>query len=55
LNHYVPFFHDPTNEDTSKGRNQVRHNIIPEVLKLNPGIKKQLVRRMIEKYQKAKK
>jgi tRNA(Ile)-lysidine synthase len=42
LNHNVPYVEDQSNKDTRYARNRIRHNIIPEVLKINPGIKKNL-------------
>lgn len=33
---------DPSNADTCYARNQIRHNIVPECLKVNPGIHKSI-------------
>lgn len=42
LKHNVPYLEDQSNKDTRYARNRIRHNIIPEVLKINPGIKKNI-------------
>jgi len=44
----VPFIQDPSNFDTSYTRNRIRHNIMPEALKVNPGLLT-VVRKQIEK------
>ena len=36
----IPFWDDKSNSDVKFSRNRIRHNIIPEVLKVNPGIHK---------------
>ncbi|MHA2280024.1 MAG: tRNA lysidine(34) synthetase TilS [Promethearchaeota archaeon] len=43
----VFFVADPSNDDTSFKRNHIRHNIVPEILKLNPGVYN-IVERCIE-------
>ncbi len=44
--HQLTWIEDPTNVDLTRSRNRIRHNIVPEALKVNPGlyttIKKQL-------------
>lgn len=40
--HKLKWIDDPSNTDTSFMRNQIRHNIIPEALKVNPGLEKVL-------------
>lgn len=53
LRHQIPFLQDPSNNDVNYVRNRIRHNILPEVLKANPGfltiikklVSQQLVRR----------
>jgi len=34
----VPFIKDPTNDNVRYARNRIRHKVLPEVLKINPGI-----------------
>lgn len=41
-NKQVPWAEDLSNCDIKFARNRIRHNIIPEILKINPGIKKNL-------------
>lgn len=48
--HSLNWFEDPTNEDVEfTYRNRIRHVVIPEVLKINPGlyttVKKQIIKR----------
>lgn len=40
--HSIEYLDDPSNYDTKYCRNRVRHNIIPELLKINPGLYKAL-------------
>lgn len=35
--HLIPFINDPSNLDVHYSRNRIRSNILPEVLKVNPG------------------
>ncbi len=44
----IPYLDDPTNFDGSNLRSRIRLNLIPELIKLNPGLYKCL-RKMIEK------
>ncbi len=44
----VPFWDDKSNSDVNFSRNRIRHNIIPEVLKINPGIHK-VVKKLLDK------
>lgn len=44
----VPFIEDPSNKDTSYMRNYIRHEMMSDVLRLNPGIHK-TVRKLMEK------
>lgn len=44
----VPFITDPSNADTDYTRNRIRHNIMPEALKVNPGLLA-VVRKQIQK------
>jgi len=45
----VKFVEDKSNMDQKFARNRIRHSIIPEVLKVNPGIEK-VVKKMIISY-----
>lgn len=48
--HQVPFIEDPTNHDPNfAARNRIRHNILPEVLRVNPGLFKVVKKRVVEK------
>lgn len=38
--HKVSYLDDPSNDDISFTRNRVRHNVVPELLKINPGLYK---------------
>jgi tRNA(Ile)-lysidine synthase len=40
--HEVKFVDDPSNNDTRFARNRIRANVIPELLKVNPGLFKSL-------------
>ena len=44
----VPFIQDDSNECLEHSRNRIRHKIIPEALKVNPGLKT-VIRKMIKK------
>jgi len=46
----VPWIEDSSNKNVSYARNRIRHNIMPEVLKVNPGIAKVVVRKIYEAY-----
>ena len=41
----VPFVEDPSNKNLDHPRNRIRHVLVPECLKVNPGLKK-VVRKM---------
>jgi tRNA(Ile)-lysidine synthase len=43
----VPFIQDESNFSTDYSRNKIRHNIVPEALSVNPGLKT-VVRKMIK-------
>lgn len=48
--HSVPFIEDPTNADlTFAARNRIRQNILPEVLRINPGLYKVVKKRVVAK------
>jgi tRNA(Ile)-lysidine synthase len=49
-NKNLEWLEDPSNQHTSFMRNHVRHNIIPHVLKVNPGIRKTIRKKMFEIY-----
>ena len=44
----VPWIDDKSNLDVKYMRNMVRHNIVPEALKVNPGIHKVVARKVLE-------
>lgn len=50
--HGVEYIDDPSNEDCSYMRNQIRHNIVPEVLKVNPGIHKMISKIVEDRYER---
>ena len=43
----VPHLHDKSNDDVRYARNRIRRNIVPEALKINPGLHK-VVTRLLE-------
>ena len=46
----VPHIEDPSNEDVSYTRNQIRHTLFPEVIRVNPGYLKTVARETRKKY-----
>ena len=46
----VEYLEDPTNTSINYMRNYTRHNIVPHVLKVNPGIRKTIKKKLIEIY-----
>lgn len=44
----VPFIQDDSNFDLNYSRNRIRHNIVPEALKVNPGLKT-VVKKIVKK------
>ena len=48
----VLWANDPSNKNTSFMRNHVRHNLMPQVLKVNPGIRTTIRKKLLEKYGK---
>ena len=46
----VPWVEDPSNKNCLHSRNRVRNKIIPEVLKVNPGIRKVIKKKLIKIY-----
>ena len=50
-NYCVEYIKDPSNNNTKYMRNHIRHEIMPLVLKVNPGIRKTIRKKLIETYQ----
>jgi len=50
--HKIEWIDDPSNKSVIHARNRVRHNIIPEVLKVNPGIRKVIRKKLVQIYDK---
>lgn len=48
----VPYLEDPSNEDTKYTRNLVRHEVVPAMLKVNPGMHKVIARKVRAAYDK---
>lgn len=46
----VPFMEDPSNKDVKYTRNLVRHEVVPAMLKVNPGLHKVVARMIRNKY-----
>ena len=46
----VNWIQDPSNQKTNFMRNRVRHNIMPQVLIVNPGIRTTIRKKLIETY-----
>jgi len=49
-NKRVDWIEDPSNQLTNFMRNRVRHKIIPQVLKVNPGIRTTIRKKLVETY-----
>lgn len=49
--HKVSFLEDESNKDVKFQRNRIRHNLMPEILKINPGIEKTIAKRVFKSYQ----
>lgn len=47
----VPYWEDISNNDLSYSRNRIRHMVVPEVLKINPGIHKVVKKIIISDYE----
>lgn len=43
-------YNDPSNLDTSFTRNHIRHNVVPQIEKINPGIYKVVKKKILERY-----
>ena len=46
----VEWIEDPSNQQTNFMRNRLRHNVIPQVLTINPGIRSTIRKKLIETY-----
>ena len=46
----VGWIEDPSNACLTYSRNQVRHKVVPELLKVNPGIRTVIRKKLLEKY-----
>ena len=46
----VMWIEDPSNQKTNFMRNHVRHNVMPQVLIVNPGIRRTIRKKLIETY-----
>lgn len=44
--HSVPYIEDESNKDTKYMRNYIRHEVMPHVLKINPGIHKVIMKKI---------
>ena len=49
--HDIDWVEDPSNSNTNHSRNYVRRHMMPHVLRVNPGIKKTIRKKIIEIYQ----
>ena len=49
--HNVPWIEDDSNEDIHYTRNYIRHEMMPHVLKVNPGIHKTIAKKVREDYE----
>lgn len=50
----VPFVEDPSNADTSFMRNHIRHDLMPGIKKVNPGIEKMIFKKLKDRADKEK-
>ena len=46
----VSYLTDPSNFDQKYARNRIRHNVVSEVLKINPGIRKTIKKKLIQQF-----
>ncbi|MCX7593141.1 MAG: tRNA lysidine(34) synthetase TilS [Fischerella sp.] len=46
----VPFLEDPSNQDTKYTRNLIRHELMPLVLKINPGLYKTIQKKVEQQF-----
>ena len=54
INHEVPWIEDESNASVEYMRNHIRHNIVPEVEIVNPGIRKHIDKLILNMYSKYK-
>ena len=47
---HLSWLEDPSNQKTNFMRNHVRHNVMPQVLIVNPGIRNTIRKKLIETY-----
>ena len=47
---HVSWVEDPTNARTEYIRNHIRHSMMPGILKVNPGIRTMIRKKLIETY-----
>lgn len=47
----VEYIHDESNDELHHARNRIRHMIVPEALKINPGIHKVVRKKVLENFQ----
>jgi tRNA(Ile)-lysidine synthase len=45
--HAVPYIHDPSNDEEDYMRNYIRHQIVPRIEHVNPGIRKMIRRKIL--------
>ena len=50
FNKKAPFLKDPANKNRDYMRSIIRHDIVPQVLKVNPGFYKVIKKKIMEKY-----
>jgi len=50
IDNKIRWVEDLSNQDRSSPRNRIRHNIIPEILKINPGLHKTIKKKIMESY-----
>ena len=48
--HDVEWIEDESNKDTNFQRNYIRHELMPKILKVNPGIHKVIKKKLLDKY-----
>jgi tRNA(Ile)-lysidine synthase len=46
----INWIKDPSNQKTNFMRNHVRHNVMPQVLIVNPGIRNTIRKKLVETY-----
>lgn len=51
--HDVPYLTDPTNSDTSRKRSYIRHEIVPKLKELNPGLYKVVATKILKEAENA--